>query len=117
MTLLASGGYSRMVFGPDPPYNFQQSLLNGGLGIRAFVSRHVAVRGDVRAQYTPKNPFFSDLWTGQVQASLGASWLPFAAKARVHHELPVVSGAQGGFSCPRPTSSRMPTTRSSVATG
>ena len=99
MTLLASGGYSRMVFGPDPPYNFQQSLLNGGLGIRAFVSRHVAVRGDVRAQYTPKNPFFSDLWTGQVQASLGASYffIPPQQGRGFNTNFQWYWGAQGGF--------------------
>src|SRR5213075_2830271 len=57
-TLLASGGYARMVFGPDAPYAFQQDLLTGGLGMRYFVSHHVALRGDVRAEYTPKHPFF-----------------------------------------------------------
>jgi hypothetical protein len=74
LTLLASGGYSRMVFGPDPPYDFTQHLVNGGLGFRAFVSHHVAVRGDVRAQYRPDNPFFANAFTGEVQGSLGASY-------------------------------------------
>src|SRR6267154_1950235 len=57
LTLLASGGYSRMVFGPDPPYAFTQHMVNGGLGFRMFIARHVALRGDVRAQYRPDNPF------------------------------------------------------------
>ena len=74
LTLLASGGYSRMVFGPDPPYDFTQHLVNGSLGFRAFIGSHVAVRGDVRAQYRPDNPFFSNAFTGQVQGSLGASY-------------------------------------------
>ena len=74
LTLLASGGYSRMVFGPDPPYDFTQHLVNGSLGFRAFIGSHVALRGDVRAQYRPDNPFFSNAFTGQVQGSLGASY-------------------------------------------
>src|SRR5512145_1939510 len=37
MTLLASGGYSRIVYGPDAPYDFTQHLVAGGLGLRAFV--------------------------------------------------------------------------------
>lgn len=99
MTLLASGGYSRMVFGPDPPYSFQQNLLNGGLGLRAFISRHVALRGDLRAQYTPKNPFFSDLWTGQVQASVGASYffIPPQQGRGFNTNFQWYWGAQGGF--------------------
>jgi hypothetical protein len=74
VTLLASGGYSRMIFGPDPPYDFTQHLVNGGLGVRAFVTPRLAVRGDVRAQYRPDNPFFSNAFTGEVQGSLGASY-------------------------------------------
>ena len=74
VTLLTSGGYSRMVFGPDPPYSFTQNLLNGGLGFRAFIAHHIAIRGDVRAQYRPDNPFFSNAFTGEVQGSLGASY-------------------------------------------
>lgn len=99
MTLLASGGYSRMVFAPDPPYDFKQDLINGGLGIRAFVSRHVAVRGDVRAQYTPKHPFFDNLWTGQVQGSLGASYffIPPQQGRGFNTNFQWYWGAQGGF--------------------
>jgi opacity protein-like surface antigen len=74
VTLLASGGYSRMVFGPDPPYQFTQQLVNGGLGFRAFIAKHIAIRGDVRAQYRPDNPFYSNAFTGEVQGSLGASY-------------------------------------------
>src|SRR5262245_20716174 len=74
LTLLASGGYTRMVFGPDVPYDFTQHLISGGLGFRQFVGRHVALRGDVRAQYRPDNPFYSGAWTGEVQGSFGASY-------------------------------------------
>jgi len=74
LTFLASGGYSRMVFGKDPPYNFTQHMVNGGLGFRAFVGSHVAVRGDVRAQYRPDNPFYTNAFTGEVQGSAGVSY-------------------------------------------
>ena len=67
-TVAASGGYSNMVFGPDAPYDFTQHLIGGGLGFRGFISRKVAIRGDVRAQYRPDNPFFNNAFTGQVQA-------------------------------------------------
>ena len=73
-TLVASGGYSHMVFAHDPPYDFTQHLIGGGLGFRGFVSHHLAIRGDVRAQYRPDNPFYSNAFTAQVQASLGASY-------------------------------------------
>jgi hypothetical protein len=74
LTFLASGGYSRMVFGKNPPYNFTEHMVNGGLGFRAFVGSHVAVRGDVRAQYRPDSPLDTTLWTGQVQGSVGVSY-------------------------------------------
>ena len=65
-SILASGGYSRMIFGKAAPYDFTQHLVYGGLGFRLFLSHHVALRGDVRAQYRPDNPFFSNAFTGEV---------------------------------------------------
>jgi hypothetical protein len=99
VTLFASGGYSHMVFGKDPPYDFTQSLVNGGLGFRAFVARHVALRGDIRAQYRPDNPFFSNAFTGQVQASLGASYffIPPQQGRGFNTNFQWYWGAQGGF--------------------
>jgi Outer membrane protein beta-barrel domain len=99
MTILTSGGFSRMVFGPDAPYKFQQNLINGGLGFRYFVSHHIAVRGDVRAEYTPKNPFFSSLWTGEVQGSVGASYffIPPQQGRGFNTNFQWYWGAQGGF--------------------
>jgi hypothetical protein len=98
LTLLASGGYSRMVFGPDPPYDFTQHMVNGGLGFRAFVGSHVAVRGDVRAQYRPDNPFFSNAFTGEVQGSLGASYffIPPQQGRGFNTNFQWYWGAQGG---------------------
>jgi Outer membrane protein beta-barrel domain len=99
LTLLTSGGYSRMVFGKDPPYDFQQDLVNGGLGFRYFVSHHIAVRGDARLQYTPANPFFSNRWTGQMQGSVGASYffIPPQQGRGFNTNFQWYWGAQGGF--------------------
>jgi hypothetical protein len=99
LTLTTSGGYSRMVFGKSAPYDFQQNLVNGGLGFRYFVSHHLALRGDARAQYTPEHPFFNNLWTGQVQGSLGASYffIPPQQGRGFNTNFQWYWGAQGGF--------------------
>ncbi|HMG18583.1 MAG TPA: outer membrane beta-barrel protein [Gemmatimonadales bacterium] len=97
-SILASGGYSRMIFGKDPPYDFTQHLVYGDLGFRLFVSHHVAVRGDVRAQYRPDNPFFSNAFTGEVQGSLGASYffIPPQQGRGFNTNFQWYWGAQGG---------------------
>ena len=74
VTLLASGGYARVLMGPDAPYNFTQHMFAGGLGVRMFLSSRLALRGDVRAQARPDNPFYADAFTGHVQGSLGVSY-------------------------------------------
>ena len=98
LTLLASGGYSRMVFGKAVPYDFTQHLVNGGLGVRAFVGKHVALRGDVRAEYRPDNPYFNNAFTGQVQASVGASYffIPPQQGRGFNTNFQWYWGAQGG---------------------
>jgi len=97
-TLLISGGYARVVYGPDPPYDFTQHMFGGGLGFRQFVGRHVALRGDVRAQYRPDNPFYSDAFTGHVQGSLGASYffIPPQQGRGFNTNFQWYWGAQGG---------------------
>ena len=99
LTLLASGGYSRMIFGHTAPYNFTQHLVNGGLGFRAFIARHVALRGDVRAEYNPKSPLDTTLWTGQVQASVGLSYffIPPQQGRGFNTNFQWYWGGQGGF--------------------
>ncbi len=100
-SILASGGYARMVFGKDPPYDFTQHMVYGGLGFRLFVSHHVALRGDVRAQYTPENPLYTNtsFWTGQVQGSVGASYffIPPQQGRGFNTNFNWYWGAQGGF--------------------
>ena len=99
LSLLASGGYSRMIFGHTAPYNFTQHLVNGGLGFRAFIARHVALRGDVRAEYNPKSPLDTTLWTGQVQASVGLSYffIPPQQGRGFNTNFQWYWGGQGGF--------------------
>src|SRR3989442_4591833 len=75
-TLYATGGFSRLVFGPDPPYNFTDNMINGGVGARVFLSQHVAMRLDARAMHNrpnpdPLNPTPSSNWTGQVNGGTG----------------------------------------------
>jgi hypothetical protein len=98
-SILASGGYSRMIFGKDAPYDFTQHLVYGGLGFRLFVSHHVALRGEVRAQYRPDNPFYSNAFTGEAQGSLGASYffIPPQQGRGFNTNFQWYWGAQGGF--------------------
>jgi hypothetical protein len=98
-SILASGGYARMIFGKDPPYDFTQHLVYGGLGFRLFVSHHVALRGEVRAQYRPDNPFYNNAFTGEVQGSLGASYffIPPQQGRGFNTNFQWYWGAQGGF--------------------
>src|SRR5438874_4560722 len=98
-SILASGGYSRMTFGKAAPYDFTQQLVYGGLGFRLFVSHHMALRGDVRAQYRPDNPCFNNAFTGQVQGSVGASYffIPPQQGRGFNTNYQWYWGAQGGF--------------------
>ncbi|OLB50943.1 MAG: hypothetical protein AUI08_04140 [Gemmatimonadetes bacterium 13_2_20CM_2_65_7] len=89
-SILASGGYSRMIFGKAAPYDFTQHLVYGGLGFRLFLSHHVALRGDVRAQYRPDNPFYSNAFTGEVQGSAGVSYFFIPPAPYVYD--PIVGG-------------------------
>jgi opacity protein-like surface antigen len=97
-TLFASGGYARMIFGPDPPFNFTQHLLSGGLGARIFVTPHVALRLEGRAQYRPDNPFYSTAFTGDVQGNAGVSYffIPPQQGRGWNKDYQWYWGAQGG---------------------
>ena len=78
-TLFATGGVSRLVFGKDPPYQFTDNMVNGGLGARVFLSQRVSLRLEGRAMYNrqnrdPLNPTPRGSWTGQVQGAAGLSY-------------------------------------------
>src|SRR6266513_2757783 len=79
MTLFTTGGFSRLVFGPDPPYSFTDNMINGGVGARVFLSPRVSLRLDARAFYNrqnrdPLNPTPRGSWTGQVEGDAGLSY-------------------------------------------
>lgn len=102
-TIFATGGFSRLVFGPDPPYSFTDNMVNGGLGARVFLSPHLAVRLDARAMYSrgnadPLNPTPRGSWTGQVQGSAGAAYffIPPQQGRGFNRQYQWYWGAQGG---------------------
>jgi hypothetical protein len=79
LSMHASGGYARVVFGPDPPYDFTENYISGGLGASLNLSPHLSLRFDARALYgrgnaDPLNPTPRGTWTGHVNGSVGASW-------------------------------------------
>ncbi len=102
-TLYATGGYSRLVFGPDPPYDFTDNMVNGGLGARVFLSPHLALRLDARAMYNrqnrdPLNPTPRGSWTGQVEGGAGLSYffIPPQQGRGFSRQYQWYWGAQGG---------------------
>lgn len=98
-SLLASGGYANMTFGKDPPYDFTQQMVYAGLGFRLFLSHHVALRGEARAQYRWDNPYFTSSSTIQAQASAGLSYffIPPQQGRGFNTNFNWYWGAQGGF--------------------
>jgi len=102
-TLFATGGVSRLVFGPDAPYDFTDNMVNGGLGARVFLSPHLALRLDARAMYNrqnrdPLNPTPRGSWTGQVQGQAGLSYffIPPQQGRGFGRQYQWYWGAQGG---------------------
>src|SRR6266853_3840374 len=102
-TLFATGGISRLVFGPDPPYNFTDNMINGGVGARIFLSPHVSLRLDARAYYNrqnrdPLNPTPRGSWTGQVEGDAGLSYyfIPPQQGRGFGRQYQRYWGAQGG---------------------
>ncbi len=102
-TLFATGGYTRLVFGKDPPYDFTESMVNGGVGARVFLSPRLALRLDGRAMYNrhnrdPLSPTPRGTWTGQVQGSAGLSYffIPPQQGRGFGRQYQWYWGAQGG---------------------
>lgn len=97
-TMFLTGGYARMVFGPDPPYDFTDNLFTGGLGARVFVNPHVALRLEGKAYYRSGNPDPRGTWTGQVQGTAGLSYffIPPQQGRGFSKQYQWFWGAQGG---------------------
>jgi len=98
-SILASGGYSRMIFGKAAPYDFTQHLVYGGLGFRLFVSHHVALRAEARAQFRWDNPYYTNATTLEAQGSAGLSYffIPPQQGRGFNTNFQWYWGAQGGF--------------------
>lgn len=102
-SLVASGGYARVVFGPDPPYDFTENYISGGLGMRMYLSPHLSLRLDGRVLYgrgnaDPLNPTPRGTWTAHAQGSFGASWyfIPPRQGLGFNRQYQWYWGAQGG---------------------
>jgi len=93
------GGYSRLVFGKDPPYNFIDNGLHGGVGDRIFLSDKVALRLEGRAIWSPKTNYPTGTWGGQVIGTAGLSYFlsqPQQRSGRPATQYQWYWGAQGG---------------------
>ncbi len=95
-TVYGTGGFSRAVFGT--PYDFTENMVDGGIGARLFLSKHVALRVDGRAMYTPNTLLPGGTWGGQVVGSAGVSYF-FVPPQQGHgfnKQYQWYWGAQGG---------------------
>jgi hypothetical protein len=95
-TVYATGGLTRAIFGV--PYDFTENMVDGGLGARMFLSKHVALRFDGRAMYTPKTNLPGGTWGGQVVGSAGVSYffVPPQQGRGFNKQYQWYWGAQGG---------------------
>jgi hypothetical protein len=73
-------------------------MVDGGVGARMFIGKHVAVRGDLRAMYTPNTSLPTGTWGGQVAASAGVSYffVPPQQGRGFNKQYQWYWGAQGG---------------------
>jgi hypothetical protein len=72
--LYVLGGYTHADMGVNPPYNFYNHAIHGGIGERFFIGNHMALRFEARAYYTPKDCCLTHLWVGHVTGSAGLSF-------------------------------------------
>jgi opacity protein-like surface antigen len=95
-TVYATGGFTHASFGV--PYDFAENMVDGGVGARMFIGKHVALRGDVRAMYTPNTSLPTGTWGGQVVGSAGISYffVPPQQGRGFNKQYQWYWGAQGG---------------------
>ncbi len=95
-TIYATGGFTRAVFGV--PYDFTENMVDGGVGTRMFIGKHLALRADGRAMYTPNTKLPGGTWGGQVVGSAGLSYffVPPQQGRGFNKEYQWYWGAQGG---------------------
>jgi opacity protein-like surface antigen len=95
-TVYATGGVTHATFGV--PYDFAENMVDGGVGGRMFIGKHVALRADLRAMYTPNTSLPTGTWGGQVVGSAGVSYffVPPQQGRGFNKEYQWYWGAQGG---------------------
>ncbi len=95
-TVYATGGVTHASFGV--PYDFAENMVDGGVGARMFIGKHVALRADARAMYTPNTKLPGGTWGGQVVGSAGLSYffVPPQQGRGFNKEYQWYWGAQGG---------------------
>lgn len=95
-TVYATGGFTHANFGV--PYDFSENMVDGGVGGRMFIGKHVAVRADLRAMYTPNTSLPTGTWGGQVVGSAGLSYffVPPQQGRGFNKQYQWYWGAQGG---------------------
>lgn len=95
-TVYATGGFTHANFGV--PYDFAENMVDGGVGGRMFIGKHVAVRADLRAMYTPNTALPTGTWGGQVVGSAGLSYffVPPQQGRGFNKQYQWYWGAQGG---------------------
>jgi opacity protein-like surface antigen len=95
-TVYATGGFTHANFGV--PYDFSENMVDGGVGGRMFIGKHVALRADLRAMYTPNTSLPTGTWGGQVVGSAGLSYffVPPQQGRGFNKQYQWYWGAQGG---------------------
>lgn len=95
-TVYATGGFTHASFGV--PYDFVENMVDGGVGARMFIGKHVALRADARAMYTPNTSLPTGTWGGQVVGSAGLSYffVPPQQGRGFNKQYQWYWGAQGG---------------------
>ncbi len=77
------GGYTRIQYGSDPPYNYGDHAVHGAIGDRVFLFPGAALRIEGRAIFAPQTDArFHGRWAGHVVGSLGLSLFTGSRRTR-----------------------------------
>lgn len=68
------GGYTRIQYGSNPPYDYGDHAVHAGIGDRVFLFPGAALRLEGRAIFAPQtDPRFGGRWAGHLVGSFGLS--------------------------------------------
>lgn len=77
------GGYTRIQYGSDAPYNYGDHAVHGAVGDRIFLFPGAALRIEGRAIFAPQtDPRFGGRWAGHVVGSFGLSMFTGSRQGR-----------------------------------